>query len=50
MGSRIFYRLTNDEPHDECVFCLRGECVQKVECCDQWGTELVLHGSREDFS
>lgn len=46
-GQRVSVRYTTDAPCDECDLCRAGECVQRVESCDAWGGDVVVHGRPE---
>lgn len=41
---RAFY--TTDRPSDDCEFCKRGICRQRVEQCAAWECDVVIHGER----
>lgn len=42
-GATVYIYATKDLPLDECPFCQDGTCVQRVERCETWAGDLVVH-------
>lgn len=43
-GAIIWSRLTRDQKLDDCTLCAAGTCWQRVERCDSWGCDHIVHG------
>jgi hypothetical protein len=48
-GKPILYRLTKDRIPG-CPYCDKGVCVQRVETCEAWEGDLIIHGMQEEMS
>jgi hypothetical protein len=44
-GRPIYFALTTDRSDpDDCGLCADGVCVQRVERCEAWEVDVVVHG------
>lgn len=50
-GKTIFVAHTTERPDvAACRFCAAGTCVQRIERCDAWKCDLVIHDERAELA